>query len=41
MQITRTHPRGQTILITEGIGLCPVTWGEQVNDEQYGAGRSA
>ena len=82
------HPHGQTIFVTEGVGLCqreggpvevirpgdrvffepgenhwhgarpdrfmahiamqqndesgsPVTWGEHVTDEQYGAGRSA
>jgi quercetin dioxygenase-like cupin family protein len=83
-----THPHGQTIFVTEGVGLCqrergpieeirpgdrvffepgenhwhgaapdrfmahiamqqndetgsPVTWGEHVTDEHYGAGRSA
>ena len=33
-----THPHGQTIFVTEGVGLCQR---EHVTDEQYGGGRSA
>lgn len=34
-----THPHGQTIFVTEGVGLCQreVSWGEHVTDEQYSA----
>jgi quercetin dioxygenase-like cupin family protein len=32
-----THPHGQTIFVTEGVGLCQVRWGEHVTDEQYRA----
>jgi quercetin dioxygenase-like cupin family protein len=32
-----THPHGQTIFVTEGGSGSPVSWGEHVTDEQYGA----